>query len=292
MFYFHIPHHHPLFFDFMSFLEKILTKTAEKVAYLKQHSDLIPREEQNFDTSYRSLRTNMLHENSIKNHAGIPHAMVIAEVKKQSPSKGLLRENFNPVEIAQQYQMGHASGISVLTEETFFLGHFDYLQNIRKSVTLPLLRKDFIIDEWQIKESNSKGADAILLIVAALEANQIVDYVQQAIELNLEVLIETHDAREVEVVLDIQKYLPTEKVIMGVNNRNLKTFHTDLNTSLELIPLLQKIGYLSITESAIHTLQDVALMRSHGIDGFLVGESLMRSSNGYESQALCDLFGF
>ena len=178
-----------------------------------------------------------------------PGLQVIAEVKKASPSKGVIRPDFHPVEIAQGYAQGGAAAISVLTEETHFQGQNSYLQAIRQAVSLPLLRKDFIVDERQIAESYALGADAILLIVASLNQAQLAGFHRRAREFGLQVLVEVHDAGELE------RAVAAGAKIIGINNRNLKTFVTRLETSLELGPLVPP-GVIKVAESGISNHQD------------------------------------
>jgi len=204
---------------------------------------------------------------------------IIAEVKKASPSKGVICENFNPVEIAKAYQQSGAACLSVLTDEHFFQGHNQYLMDIKNSIDLPILRKDFIIDTYQIIEARSLGADCILLIVAILDDTQLQDFTQIAQELGMAVLVESHTQQELERALE----LPTN--LIGINNRDLKTFKTNLNTTLELKTLIPE-NKLVITESGINTIEDIQLMQSHNINTFLIGEALMRLSENNISQLL------
>lgn len=208
-------------------------------------------------------------------------AAVIAEVKKASPSKGVLRENFDPAAIAESYQRGGAACLSVLTDEDFFQGHQRYLELARDACDLPVIRKDFIIDPYQVFEARSMGADCILLIVSALDDDQLEDLSQLAIQLEMDVLVEAHDAAELERALVLN--LP----MVGINNRNLHTFETSLDTTLSLLPQIPD-GTMVITESGIHTREDVARMREHGVNGFLVGEAFMRADD--PGEALARLF--
>ncbi len=208
-------------------------------------------------------------------------AAVIAEVKKASPSKGVLRENFDPAAIAESYQRGGAACLSVLTDEDFFQGHQRYLELARDACDLPIIRKDFIIDPYQVFEARSMGADCILLIVSALDDDQLEDLSQLAIQLDMDVLVEAHDAAELERALVLN--LP----MVGINNRNLHTFETSLDTTLSLLNQIPD-GTMVITESGIHTRADVARMREHGVNGFLIGEAFMRADD--PGAALADLF--
>ncbi len=198
---------------------------------------------------------------------------LIAELKKASPSKGLIREAFEPVSLAQAYKEGGASCLSVLTDERYFSGCDAYLEQVVMASPLPVLRKDFIIDPYQIVESRALGADCILLIMAALSDAQAVELEQAALALGLDVLVESHNAQELERAL---MHLQTD--LIGINNRNLKTLAVDLQTSIDLVSMIPE-GTLAICESGIATAADVARMRAHGLHGFLVGESLMRHAD-------------
>lgn len=197
---------------------------------------------------------------------------VIAEVKKASPSAGIIRENFHPAEIATSYERAGASCLSVLTDEQYFQGHDDYLLQARGACSLPVLRKDFMVDPWQIHESRALGADCVLLIVAALSPTQLQDLDGLARSVGLDVLVEVHDEAELELALT------TGAALVGVNNRDLHTFTTDLATSERLKPMLPAERTL-VTESGIHSADDVERMQSTGINAFLVGEAFMRSED-------------
>jgi len=209
-------------------------------------------------------------------------AAVIAEVKKASPSKGVIRENFNPAQIAASYAAHGAACLSVLTDVRFFQGAYDYLRQARAACALPVLRKDFIVDPYQVAHARALGADCILLIVAALNLAQMQELESLALELGMDVLVEVHDAQELETALQLQTPL------LGINNRNLRTFETSLNTTIELLPLIPADKRV-VTESAIACAEDVALMRRHGVQAFLVGERFMRAPE--PGQALGELFG-
>jgi indole-3-glycerol phosphate synthase len=196
---------------------------------------------------------------------------VIAEVKKASPSKGVIREDFRPAEIARSYQAGGACCLSVLTDIDFFQGADDFLRQARDACELPVLRKDFTADPYQVVEARAIGADAILLIVAALEDEQMVELAHAAQEVGVDVLVEVHDRAELERALELSTPL------VGINNRDLHTFETRLDTTLGLLPHIPD-GREVITESGIHTPQDVALMRDNGVHAFLVGEAFMRAA--------------
>lgn len=197
---------------------------------------------------------------------------IIAEIKRASPSKGLIREDFNVAQIAQIYAQHGARCLSVLTDIEFFQGHPDYLAEAKSHCTLPVLRKDFILDAYQIHESLSLGADCILLIVALLDDAQLMDFCQLAQELNMAVLVESHTKEELERAL----LLPTP--LVGINNRSLHTFNTDIQLSIDLKNSIPE-NKIVITESGINTRDDVKLMQKHGINTFLIGESLMRAQD-------------
>lgn len=205
-------------------------------------------------------------------------AAVIAEIKKASPSKGLLRENFQPAQIAQQYEKGGAACLSVLTDRDFFQGADEYLQQARQACMLPVLRKDFVIDQYQIYEARYLGADAILLIVAALGDAQLLEFSQLAAHLGMDTLIEVHDETELE------RALALNPPFIGINNRDLHTFKTDLNTTLRLLPMIPP-DCLVVSESGLDSPQAIARMRQRGVHAFLIGESLMRADNPGEQLA-------
>jgi indole-3-glycerol phosphate synthase (EC 4.1.1.48) len=202
-------------------------------------------------------------------------AAVIAEIKKASPSKGLIRADFRPGWIAEQYAAGGAACLSVLTDRDFFQGANEYLIEARRACELPALRKDFMIAPLQIVESRAIGADAILLIAAALSAMQMNELAACAAELGLDVLVEVHNADELDTVQQA-RLLP--QALLGINNRNLRTFETTLETTLDLLPRLPA-GSAVVTESGIATADDVKRMRDAGVHRFLVGESLMRQTS-------------
>ncbi len=199
-------------------------------------------------------------------------AAVIAEIKKASPSKGLLRANFMPAEIAKSYEQHGAACLSILTDRDFFQGDEAYLEQARAATSLPVIRKDFIIDPYQVYEARAINADCILLIVSALNDQQLNDLTDLALNLDMDVLVEVHDAAELERALLLN--LP----LIGINNRNLSTFETRLETTLELLNQIPD-NQTVITESGIHTPADVALMRDNDVNGFLIGEALMRADD-------------
>jgi indole-3-glycerol phosphate synthase len=202
--------------------------------------------------------------------AGAP--AVIAEIKKASPSKGVIRADFHPADIAQSYAQHGAACLSVLTDESFFQGSADYLRQARAACQLPVLRKDFIVDEYQIFQARAMGADAILLIAAALSLEQMQAFEFIAYSLNMAVLVEVHNAEE------LQSALQLNTPLIGINNRNLRTFEVSLQTTLDLLPRIPT-GRIVVTESGIFTAQDVNLMRENHVHSFLVGEAFMRASD-------------
>jgi indole-3-glycerol phosphate synthase len=206
---------------------------------------------------------------------------VIAEIKKASPSRGVIRENFNPPEIATSYAAHGAACLSVLTDVQFFQGSYDHLRQARAACSLPVLRKDFIIDPYQIVHARALGADCILLIVAALDKTQMAELESLSIELGMDVLVEVHSREELESALELKTNL------IGINNRNLRTFETSLRNTIDMLPLVP-MDKLVVTESAILSREDVSLMRSHNVNAFLVGERFMRAKE--PGLALQELF--
>jgi indole-3-glycerol phosphate synthase len=200
------------------------------------------------------------------------HPAVIAEIKKASPSKGVLRADFHPAEIAASYAQHGAACLSVLTDEPFFQGSADYLRHARAACKLPVLRKDFIVDKYQIYQSRAMGADAILLIAAALDRVKMQAFESLAHELGMAVLVEVHNGKELDAALQLATPL------IGVNNRNLRTFEVSLQTTLDLLPRIPK-DRIVVTESGILNAGDVKLMRSHDVHAFLVGEAFMRAAD-------------
>jgi indole-3-glycerol phosphate synthase len=206
---------------------------------------------------------------------------VIAEVKKASPSKGLIRADFDPAAIARSYEAGGATCLSVLTDVDYFQGRDDYLQQARAACALPVLRKDFTIDAWQVYESRALGADCILLIVAALDDVRLAELTVLALDLDMDVLVEVHDLNELERALQVPAPL------LGINNRNLRTFDVSLDTTLALREAVPADRIL-VTESGIATRADVARMRGAGVNAFLIGETFMRAPD--PGTALRELF--
>lgn len=257
-------------------LARILDAKKEEVATARQmrsESDLLREARNRKDVRgfIKALQT--------KIDAGQPG--IIAEVKRASPSKGIIRENFNPAEIATSYAAHGAACLSVLTDVQFFQGSSDYLRQARAACSLPVLRKDFMIDPYQIINARALGADCILLIVAALSPQQLREFESVAVELGMDVLVEVHDRDELEIALEL------DTPLLGINNRNLRTFETSLQTTIDFLPLIPD-HKLVVTESGILTPDDVQLMRSHNVNAFLVGEAFMRAAE--PGEALRDLF--
>jgi indole-3-glycerol phosphate synthase len=195
---------------------------------------------------------------------------IIAEIKKASPSKGLIRADFDPISIARSYKKGGAAALSILTDEPYFQGKLAYLQQVRAVVDLPLLRKDFIIDPYQVWEARAAGADAVLLIVAALEDTMLESLFNLARGIDMDVLVEVHDEREMERAARLNPPL------VGVNNRNLKTFEVSLETTRDLLPKRPE-GTLFVSESGFSTREELEKLRGWGVNAFLIGETLMRA---------------
>ncbi|MDD5056410.1 MAG: indole-3-glycerol phosphate synthase TrpC [Sideroxydans sp.] len=209
---------------------------------------------------------------AIRDKIAAGHSAVIAEIKKASPSKGVIRADFHPAEIAASYAQHGAACLSVLTDEQFFQGSAEYLKQARAACELPVLRKDFMVHEHQIYQARAMGADAILLIAAALTLNQMKTLEKLAHKLGMAVLVEVHDAKELEVALQLATPL------IGINNRNLRTFEVTLQNTLDLLPGIPH-DRIVVTESGIFTSDDVKLMRSHQVHSFLVGEAFMRADD-------------
>ena len=201
---------------------------------------------------------------------------VIAEIKKASPSKGIIREVFDPISIALSYEKGGAACLSVLTDKEYFQGDINYIQQIKQTCQLPILRKDFIIDPYQIYESKAFGADCILLIAAALDLSEMKEFEAIAESLNMAVLVESHNLAELEEAIELNTLL------IGINNRNLKTFDVSLQTSIDLKEKIPS-GRIAITESGIFTREDIDFMNEYGISTFLIGEAFMRDADPGQS---------
>ena len=218
---------------------------------------------------------------AIENRLANNQPAVIAEIKKASPSKGVLRKDFRPADIAQSYAAHGAACLSVLTDRDFFQGSEDYLQQARQACSLPVIRKDFIIDPYQVHEARAINADCILLIVAALDDASLQGLLEQAHQLGMDVLMEVHDDEELERALN------TGARLIGINNRNLRTFDTQLSTTLDMLDRIPD-DRIVVTESGIHTRADVELMRQNNVNAFLVGEAFMKADDPGEK--LAELF--
>ncbi|UDM50828.1 indole-3-glycerol phosphate synthase TrpC [Cupriavidus sp. MP-37] len=263
-------------------LQKILAVKADEVAAARKRRDL-----PSLRAEAESLRSEAAlaprgFERALRDKIAAGHAGVIAEIKKASPSKGVLREQFVPEAIAESYATHGAACLSVLTDEHFFQGHADYLRRARGACPLPALRKDFMVDLYQVYEARSWGADCILLIVAALDHGLMAELEACALELGMDVLVEVHGDDELEAALRLKTPL------LGVNNRNLRTFEVSLANTLDLLPHIPA-GKLVVTESGILGQADVKRMRDANVHAFLVGEAFMRAKDpGVE---LARLFG-
>jgi indole-3-glycerol phosphate synthase len=252
-------------------LDQILAVKADEIAAAKKWQDFASlRREVEHDAEARAQIRGF--ENSLRYNIAAGKAGVIAEVKKASPSKGVLREDFRPAEIASSYAKHGAACLSVLTDERFFQGAPDYLKQARAACSIPVLRKDFIIDPYQVYQARAWGADCILLIVAALDHGLMRELEACAHEIGMDVLVEVHDADELEAALKL------DTALLGINNRNLRTFETTLDTTIQLLPRIPE-NKLVITESAIRTRDDVQRMRDHAVHAFLVGEAFMRAED-------------
>jgi indole-3-glycerol phosphate synthase len=257
-------------------LDKIVAVKREEVAAaLKQKSLAVVRA----DAESRVLTRDF--EGAMRAKIAAGQAAVIAEIKKASPSKGVLRADFIPADIAQSYAEHGAACLSVLTDKQFFQGSVDFLKQARASCDLPVLRKDFMIDTYQVYEARAMGADAILLIAACLDDAQMAEMEAVARSLDMAVLVEVHDKAELERALELKTRL------VGINNRNLKTFEVSLQTTLDMLPDVPA-DRLLVTESGIQTPEDVLRMREAKVNAFLVGEAFMRSSE--PGEALSKLF--
>ncbi len=253
--------------DTPDILVKILKRKREEIAERSKavSIDELKRQCENSD-SVRGFIQSI--ENKINNN----QSAVIAEIKKASPSKGVLRENFEPAEIAESYAAHGAACLSILTDKDYFQGHEDYLKQARAACELPVIRKDFIIDPYQVYEARAIDADCILLIVAALNDEELHSLLKLAHELQMDVLMEVHDKEEME------RALKTGARLIGINNRNLRTFDTSLDTTLSMLDMVNE-SHILVTESGIHTKDDVQLMRENKVNAFLVGEAFMRAEN-------------
>lgn len=262
-------------------LNKIVAVKHEEIAAARKKK---PLDVVRFDAESRVLTRDF--EAALRAKIQTGQAAVIAEIKKASPSKGVLREDFIPADIAQSYAEGdgktQAACLSVLTDRQFFQGSPDFLKQARASCDLPVLRKDFMVDPYQVYEARSMGADAILLIAACLDDGQMAELEALALSLNMAVLVEVHDREE------LQRALKLKTPLLGINNRNLRSFEVTLQTTLDMLPEVPA-NRLLITESGILSRADVRLMREANVHGFLVGEAFMRAPD--PGLALAELFG-
>jgi indole-3-glycerol phosphate synthase len=247
----------------MTILEQIIAVKHAEVACLKRQTPL---------SEWKRMTACLPPARNFRSAIGGRDCRIIAEVKRRSPSKGVLSRDFDPARIASVYQGNGAAAVSVLTDREFFAGDKEYLIDIRGKVKLPLLRKDFIVDPCQIYETRLLGADAVLLIATILEAGQLADYLAVTQDLGLAALVEVHD-RE-----DLDKALAAGAEIIGVNNRNLKTFVTDMQTSRDLLAAIPE-DRIVVSESGIRTRADIETLTAAGIHAFLVGETLMQAAD-------------
>lgn len=258
-------------------LEKILAVKATEVAQAKQKISL-----EEIKVLAKQARVSRGFARSLQAKIDAGKSAVIAEVKKASPSKGVICKNFQPVLVAQDYEKNGAACLSVLTDRQFFQGSKEVLEAVNAAVSIPLLRKDFMIDPYQVYEARSWGADAILVIMRALDDQTAVELSSLAVDLGMDVLVETHDEKEIERALK----LPAK--LIGINNRNLRTFVTDIRQTIELNHLVPD-DRLLVTESGVTTVEDVAKLRAAGVNAFLVGEAFMRRP--LPGVAMTELFG-
>ena len=247
----------------MSILQKIVANTKTNLVHKKAEFPL-----KKIQSSLENLK---LPRGKFKDNISSKDEAIIAEIKKASPSAGIIKEDFDPIKIAMEYESFGASALSILTEEDFFMGSIEYLKDVKKITSLPILRKDFMIDEYQIYESKLIGADCILLIASILTDQQIEDFITIAKKLELDYLIEVHDENELK---RIDRF---EDALIGVNNRNLETFEVDLNNSVRLRNSFRQ-NNIFIAESGIKSREDMNYLKMNKIKVFLIGESLMRGS--------------
>ena len=247
----------------MSILQKIVANTKTNLVHKKAEFPL-----EKIKSSLENLK---LPRGKFKDNISSKDEAIIAEIKKASPSAGIIKEDFDPIKIAMEYESFGASALSILTEEDFFMGSIEYLKDVKKITSLPILRKDFMIDEYQIYESKLIGADCILLIASILTDQQIEDFITIAKKLELDYLIEVHDENE------LKRVDRFEDALIGVNNRNLETFEVDLNNSARLRSSFRQ-NNIFIAESGIKSREDMNYLKMNKIKVFLIGESLMRGS--------------
>ena len=263
--------------DVPDILRKILARKAEEISERNQRLSLAELRQM-----VAKLPPTRPFRERLEQTIADSQPAIIAEIKRASPSKGLLRDPFHPADIARSYSAFGATCLSVLTDRDFFQGHEDFLRETQTACLLPILRKDFIIDPYQVYEARLIGADCVLLIVAALDDTVLRDLARLTITLGMDVLVEVHDAEELERALALNTPL------IGINNRDLRTFETRLDTTLNLLPRIPADRFV-VTESGIHTSADVTLMREHGVHAFLVGEAFMRAD--VPGAKLAELFG-
>ena len=259
--------------DTPDILERILARKAEEITERSTHVSM-----RELGERIDGMPPPRPFADALRARIGKGRAAVIAEIKRASPSRGLLREQFEPAAIAREYEAGGAAALSVLTDQDFFQGTDQHLESARAACALPVLRKDFTIDAYQVYEARALGADCILLIVAALGDASINDLAGLAVHLGMDVLVEVHDADELERVLHL------DRLMLGINSRDLRTFETDLDTVVNLLTSIPD-DRLVIAESGIHTPQDVRRLRDEGVHGFLVGEAFMRAEHPGERLA-------
>ncbi len=257
--------------DTPNILKKILARKHEEIVERKAHTSIADLKKKIEQAS--AVRGFV---QAIKDKLSHGDVAVIAEVKKVSPSKGLLRENFIPAQIAESYQAGGAACLSVLTDKDFFQGSEAYLKQARAACTLPVIRKDFIIDSYQVYEARAMEADCILLIVAALDDDALHSLYRLATELGMDVLVEVHDADE------LTRALRLDLTLVAINNRNLRTFKTSLETTVDLLDAIPK-DVIVVSESGLHKQQDIKMLQSHNVHTFLIGEAFMRCDDPGEA---------
>ena len=246
-------------------LDKIVAKTEERLKEARENKSL---DELKREVSELEITKEFPFKEALKD----PQIAIIAEVKKASPSKGLIAENFDYIEIAKEYESAGASAISVLTEPYFFQGSDDYLKEIAQNVSIPILRKDFVIDEYMIWEAKLLGASAVLLIVSILDIVQLKKYLDLAHDLGLSAIVETHDGNEIRTAMNVGAE------IIGVNNRNLADFTVDIDNSINLRRCVSD-NIVFISESGIKTKEDVTRLKENNVDAVLIGETLMKSND-------------
>ena len=263
--------------DAPDILKKILARKVEEITERSKRVDI-----RELGERIENMAPPRPFADALQARLAAGNAAVIAEIKRASPSRGVLRERFDPAAIARDYESGGAAALSVLTDQDFFQGADQHLMNARAACALPVLRKDFTIDAYQVYEARALGADCILLIVAALGDASINDLAGLAVHLGMDVVVEVHDASELERVLHL------DRLMLGINSRNLHTFETNLDTITELLDAIPD-ERLVIAESGIHTPEDVGRLRDHGVHSFLVGEAFMRAD--HPGERLAALFG-